>query len=230
MGVEGDSADGAVRTTCVRSNPSLSDRLELCSTIVSVEIMVRYQLHPLLECKLLGSCADEHHMRCLLHDVPRQLHRVLYASDTRNRTCFLIAAIHDRSIELRCSIAREPCPSSRVEQRIILQHLHGDSDRIETGTTAIEYVEPGIEDAPETRFEVSARMRSETARNNARTRMNDQGMNEPSPRSEIDHTANSGACVLRCLRRRFEIDAGACYIVGTWSTRFVFAAEYVDRT
>ena len=77
----------------------------------------------------------------------------------------------------------------------------GDSDRIETGTTAIEYVEPGIEDAPETRFEVSARMCSETARNNARTRMNDQGMNEPSPRNEIDHTANSGACVLGCLRR-----------------------------
>ena len=173
LGVESDGPDGAMRSTGVRSDSSSSHRLELRSTIVSVEIFVRYQLHALFERKLLGSRADEHHMRCLLHDVPRQLHRVLYASDARNGTRFLIAAIHDRGIELRCSIAREPCPSSGVEQRIILQHMHGDSDRFETGTTAIEYVKAGIEDPPETRFEVSARMRSETPGNNARARMND---------------------------------------------------------
>src|SRR5882757_3703828 len=181
LGVEGDGADSAMRSTRMRSDPSASDRLELCSTIVSMEIVVRYQLHSLLERKLLATRADEHHMWCLLHDVPRQFHRVPYAREARNGPRFLIPTIHDRRIELRCSIAREARAASRVEQRIVLQHTHGDSDRIETGTTAVQNVEAGIEDAPETRFEVSARMCSETPRNDARTRMNDQGMNEPSP-------------------------------------------------
>ncbi len=93
----------------------LLGRFELRTTFVSMKVFIGDRGHPSFARKVVGSFAHEHDVQSFFHDTPRQLHRVLNASDTRDCTSFLIATIHDRSIQLRRAVSRQSCPTACIE-------------------------------------------------------------------------------------------------------------------
>ena len=130
--VERDGTDRAEHRLAAGLLLATQHALEFQPSTLGREVVVGHGLESLLERELFRAGAGKHDVRRPVHHQARELDRAAHVTHAGHRAGAKVAAVHDRRVEFVLAVRGEHRTAARVEERIVLEHLHGGDDRVET--------------------------------------------------------------------------------------------------
>ena len=102
------------------------------------EFLRSTQRQALLGSKTFGTLANEHHVRAMFENLPREVDRIANATERRDRACAQSSAVHYDGVAFDIPVEREMRTQAGVEDGVIFENRDRSLNRVQSGAAILE--------------------------------------------------------------------------------------------